>query len=176
MLRSTTLAHLVDRARKVPLEAFVATHAPFLIVLDASPGGAADPTASTTKNRAVERATSARVRPPPDALVYELAKAGSDPISVGRSAESDVSLVHHSVSKQHAWIVRGPPGTAWRICDAGSRNGTYVGGAAVPAPKGAFLADDVQVGLGEVRCRFVTAAAMHALAAKARAPKSPPPA
>ena len=64
------------------------------------------------------------------ARVFPVRKARSTfagTILVGRAASSDVVLDHASVSKLHARIRAAADGTYF-ISDAGSRNGTFVGG------------------------------------------------
>lgn len=57
---------------------------------------------------------------------------GSEPIEIGRRADSDLLLEHAAVSRQHALIE--PIDGAWYITDRGSRHGTLVNG--VRATKG----------------------------------------
>lgn len=69
-------------------------------------------------------------------------------ITLGRARNNDVPITDISVSKLHAWIRRGDGGSFsvgdFSITDAGSRNGSFVNGAAVsrephPLPVGARL-------------------------------------
>lgn len=80
------------------------------------------------------------------ARIYPVRKARATfagVILVGRAASSDIVLDHQSVSKLHARIRCAPDGTYF-ISDAGSRNGTRVGGRVVaqaesPLPFGASV-------------------------------------
>jgi hypothetical protein len=68
-------------------------------------------------------------------LVFEVRSTGRSPfpniISVGRTRNNDIVLPDVSVSKLHAFFTRGRDGRL-QIQDAGSRNGTWVGGIAAP--------------------------------------------
>lgn len=73
------------------------------------------------------------------------------PTTIGRVlADCDLTLLHASVSSRHARLERA--GTAWRVVDLGSKNGTYVDGVRIEA---AQLADGAQLRLGEVDLYFV---------------------
>jgi len=53
----------------------------------------------------------------------------TDRVTVGRMADNDLVLPDHTVSRNHAELVRTPSG--WTLRDLGSRNGTQVNGALV---------------------------------------------
>lgn len=75
-------------------------------------------------------------RPAAEAVVYLVRRrvaAPERPITLGRSAATDVVLNDRSVSKLHAFL-EPLEGGALRVQDAGSKNGTYVNGARVPVP------------------------------------------
>ncbi len=57
----------------------------------------------------------------------------ADRSTIGRSTDCEVALDVAAVSRRHAEIVR--EGAAFTLKDLGSRNGTYVNGARVVAPK-----------------------------------------
>lgn len=65
------------------------------------------------------------------ALIFPVRKARSTffarVILVGRAGTSDVCIDHPSISKLHARIRRTEAGT-YTIADAGSKNGTWIGG------------------------------------------------
>lgn len=67
----------------------------------------------------------------------------------GRTAECAVTLRDASVSRSHARLER--DGTSWRIVDAGSRNGLFVGTERVTS---IALDDGDEFRLGEVALRF----------------------
>ncbi|HVK74067.1 MAG TPA: FHA domain-containing protein [Kofleriaceae bacterium] len=73
---------------------------------------------------------------------------------IGRRPESDLTIVHGSVSRDHAELSRAPGG--WRLRDLGSRNGTRVDGRRVPGR--AELPATALLVVGEVRLWFVARA------------------
>ena len=71
-------------------------------------------------------------------------------VSIGRTQNNDVVLVHQTVSRFHAFV-KAPEGGAPCIQDAGSTNGTTVNGKRVPpqaegAPTELRRGDDVRIG------------------------------
>ena len=73
------------------------------------------------------------------------------PTVIGRVlADCDLTLLHGSVSAQHARLEQ--HGETWRVVDLGSRNGTYVDGVRIEA---APLTDGAQLRFGEVDLYFV---------------------
>jgi adenylate cyclase len=73
-----------------------------------------------------------------------------DTCRFGRSAENDVRLTNHSVSRRHAILFRVLKG--WCVRDGGSQNGTRVNG--VQAAEGA-LHDGDELQIGDVRIQFL---------------------
>ena len=59
----------------------------------------------------------------PDERVFALARGS---VTIGRSQDNGVHVMHESLSRQHARLTLGPHGAV--IEDLGSRNGTYVDG------------------------------------------------
>jgi pSer/pThr/pTyr-binding forkhead associated (FHA) protein len=86
----------------------------------------------------------------------------------GRTAECAVTLRDASVSRAHARLER--VGESWRIVDAGSRNGLFVGDTRVPT---AELADGDEFRLGEVQLRFRADVAAAPTASGPAAPTEP---
>ena len=82
--------------------------------------------------------TSPSMRPPrPDWLVLPLKKTQDTfpaMITVGRTANNDIVLADVTISKLHAFF-QTPQATGLELCDAGSRNGTFVDGRRLP-PRG----------------------------------------
>jgi hypothetical protein len=96
-------------------------------------------------------------------LVYPVKQTGRSPfpnfISVGRTANNDVVIVDASLSKFHAYIRTDTHGD-FAIQDAGSRNGTFVDDAPVPAKeKGApvGLRSGARVRFGRIELIFLAA-------------------
>jgi pSer/pThr/pTyr-binding forkhead associated (FHA) protein len=76
----------------------------------------------------------------------------NDPTAIGRSLQdSDLALLHASVSANHARIER-VDGVGWQVVDRGSRNGTCVDGTKVES---APLRDGTRIRLGDVEMYFV---------------------
>jgi adenylate cyclase len=72
-----------------------------------------------------------------------------DTCRLGRSAENDVRLVNHSVSRRHAILFRVQSG--WCVRDGGSQNGTQVNGV-VATERALHDGDELQ--LGDIRVLF----------------------
>jgi DNA-binding NtrC family response regulator len=93
-----------------------------------------------------------------------LAELGERPLVIGRDVDpgAGIRLPSDRASKRHAEIVPARGG-GWRLCDLGSRNGTWVGGARIDS---AVLDPGAIVRLGDVVLAVIGAGA----------PVSPPPA
>jgi phosphoserine phosphatase RsbU/P len=85
----------------------------------------------------------------PERAPFEV-ELGRGALSIGRSAQSDLSIPSLSLSRNHARIV--PDGAGYLLEDSGSRNGTYLNGTAVTAPSP--LADGDEIRVGDVVLRF----------------------
>lgn len=70
-------------------------------------------------------------------------------IVVGRGADCDFRVDHHSVSRRHAELWR--DGDYWRVIDLGSKNGTFLAGARVGSVR---LDRSGWLRLGDVQCEF----------------------
>jgi len=75
--------------------------------------------------------------------------AGEGPISVGKSRERDLQLADPKVSRLHCRLVRSEQG--WRVEDADSTNGVWIGGARVKSHE-LRHGDKVQIGDTELIC------------------------
>jgi serine phosphatase RsbU (regulator of sigma subunit) len=85
----------------------------------------------------------------PERAPFEV-ELGRNALSIGRSAQSDLSIPSLSLSRNHARI--SPDGRGYLLEDSGSRNGTYLNGRPVTAP--AALADGDEIRVGDVVLRF----------------------
>jgi serine/threonine-protein kinase len=94
-------------------------------------------------------------------LVVLLKKPGgvAGPISVGRGKASDVVLKLSRLSKVHAWFHVDAARSDIRISDAGSKNGTIVGSARVPAGVEIVVPPGVEIALGPYGFRVFMPAA-----------------
>ncbi|MDD9969744.1 MAG: FHA domain-containing protein [Myxococcales bacterium] len=82
-----------------------------------------------------------------------------DAMSVGRSPSNDIVLRDPSISKHHAWLVRGDNGRL-RVCDLGSKNGTQLNGQAITNRDVPIRSGDTIV-FGHVEATFCEAAVLH---------------
>jgi hypothetical protein len=110
---------------------------------------------------------SAPVGPSPRPTAWLLRKDTVKPnpftmgITVGRVAGNDVVLAHSSISRLHAYFVPGKRGQ-WRLFDANSKNGTWVGEQRLPPnipsspTEGEPVPDGASLRLGHLLLRFFT--------------------
>ncbi len=89
---------------------------------------------------------------------------GDGPITVGRTPDNDVIVVHPLVSRHHMTIERRPNG--WTAVDQGSTNGIYLGGRRVPT---AVLPAPAEFRLGDPS----TGPLLHVTSGAAPAPGGP---
>ena len=78
-------------------------------------------------------------------------------VTIGRDAERQICLPHHSVSRLHAQIVRQQSGCY--VSDLRSSNGTFLNGQAISAPSLMLAGDVLRVGEIELRCEAKAEAA-----------------
>src|SRR5262245_61825852 len=87
--------------------------------------------------------------------IYPLAKKPGasfpDRITIGRTPNNDVVVPDHSISRLHAYIRHG---NGWFVADAGSKNGTWLGGAQLAARKERALESKTILRLGDVDLTF----------------------
>jgi CheY-like chemotaxis protein len=98
-------------------------------------------------------------KPTAIALPIRGAKGGAeDKISVGRGLDVDVFIDHATISKRHAWFFHAPEGL--RVTDAGSRNGTWVGGQLLEpnGPPSPIVQSEDSVRFGELEFTFLSSA------------------
>ncbi len=79
-------------------------------------------------------------------------------ITLGRTANNDVEIDAPSVSRFHGWFQRDEPSDGWAIVDAGSKNGTQVGGKKLVPKKPTPLSNNTRLKVGHVELTFFTAA------------------
>jgi hypothetical protein len=82
---------------------------------------------------------------------FTLSATSGEPVTIGRSPESEIFLDDVTVSRQHAKIVR--VGGQWQLTDSGSLNGTYVNRKLVTE---AVLANNDDVQIGKYRFAFIS--------------------
>ncbi|HEX4406120.1 MAG TPA: FHA domain-containing protein [Polyangia bacterium] len=81
--------------------------------------------------------------------------AKEEPITLGRTAASDIAIPDDSVSKRHC--VFEPTASGITVTDCGSTNGTSVGGAALAANEPRALAGGEKIDTGNFSYLFHTA-------------------
>lgn len=95
----------------------------------------------------------------PDLEVYPLAKKPGAPfadmITVGRTANNDVVLNDVTISRFHAYFKN--IGGQWKVCDAGSKNGSALLGNTLEARKEMDIRSGQRVAFGDVETTFYTA-------------------
>lgn len=96
-----------------------------------------------------------------DPLVFPLRKGSSKTnafvmgVTVGRTENNDLVLTDPSVSRFHAYFLRDSRKNTWRLVDAESRNGTWVGPMKLPPDGQAELQDQVRIRFGDVEMTFL---------------------
>ncbi len=93
-------------------------------------------------------------------LVYELVKGNAKQnafamgITLGRTENNDVVIEDHSISRFHAYFMKDAKTQAWKVVDADSRNGTWVGPLKLSGNKPEPVSDRVKLRFGEVELRY----------------------
>lgn len=78
-------------------------------------------------------------------------------ITLGRTGNNDIEIDAPSVSRFHAWFVRDEKHDGWSIVDAGSKNGTMVGGKKLKPKEPVALSNGVVLKVGHVELTYFTA-------------------
>jgi hypothetical protein len=151
---------LVQLARTMPKDRFVASFQNRFLVLDARPR--TDDFDFDTAISEVAPDPTGRAR---EVEILEIVKARNNPyadrISIGRARNCDLVLRDPSVSKLHAHLREG--GGLLQVVDLGSQNGTKVNGADLSAhtPQPVKIGD--QLIFGRVSGKLHDAASLYAL-------------
>lgn len=74
-------------------------------------------------------------------------------ITVGRTDSNDIPIDDESVSRFHAWLAEVPQG--WKLVDAESKNGTWVGALKLEPNKAEILRDGARIRFGDVEVLFL---------------------
>ncbi|WP_164018747.1 FHA domain-containing protein [Pyxidicoccus trucidator] len=78
-------------------------------------------------------------------------------ITVGRTGNNDVILDDGSVSRFHAWFAREEGQEGFLLTDAGSKNGSWLGGARLTPRRARPVEDGARLRFGQVEVAFYTA-------------------
>ncbi len=96
-----------------------------------------------------------------EAVVFELRKALNkvNPftmgVTVGRTPQNDVVLADNSISRFHAYFQLDPKSSKWKLVDAESRNGTWVGDLKLAANAPVLLEDQQRLRFGDVKLQLL---------------------
>jgi pSer/pThr/pTyr-binding forkhead associated (FHA) protein len=94
-----------------------------------------------------------------DLQLYPLAKKPGasfpDRITIGRTPNNDVVIADTSISRLHAYVKR--VGSGWVVADAGSKNGSWLKGAALDPRKEQALPSRAVLRFGDVDVTFYLA-------------------
>jgi hypothetical protein len=96
-----------------------------------------------------------------DPLVFPLEKVPgrANPfamgITVGRVETNDVIVDDASVSRFHAWLQLDERKQQWSLCDAESKNGTFLGTQRLSANQKVLISDGAQLKFGEAQMTFL---------------------
>jgi FHA domain len=94
-------------------------------------------------------------------LVFEVKKGGNKAnafamgITVGRTEINDIPVDDDSVSRFHAWLQQDLHSGEWRLVDAESRNGTWVGPMRLKPNHPETLRPGAQLRFGNVEMTFL---------------------
>jgi hypothetical protein len=91
--------------------------------------------------------------------VFEVARSSSSGgfalgISVGRAESNDVWLDDQSVSRFHAWFQKGSGPDDWLLCDAESRNGSWIGEQRLAPHRATPLPFGTRIRFGDLELEF----------------------
>lgn len=92
-------------------------------------------------------------------LVKKPGASFPDRITIGRTQNNDIEVADHSISRFHAYIRQA--GAAWVVADAGSKNGSWLRGAALEPRREQPLQSKTMLRLGEVDLTFFIAGDLY---------------
>lgn len=93
-------------------------------------------------------------------LVKKPGASFPDRITIGRTQNNDLEIIDHSVSRFHAYVRQA--GAGWVVADAGSKNGSWLRGAALEPRREQQLPSKAVLRLGEVDLTFFVASDLYA--------------
>lgn len=153
--------HLIGLGR----DEFLAAAAPAALVRYQRPytgrdpvgvGASSDDTVEKSKDQPIPTRRSISG---PELALYPLVRRPeapfSDRITIGRTPQSDIVIEDHSVSRQHAYVRQ--DGATWLVADAGSKNGSWLRGAALEPRREKVLPSRAVLRFGDVDVTFFLA-------------------
>ncbi|MCY1022204.1 FHA domain-containing protein [Pyxidicoccus sp. MSG2] len=109
-----------------------------------------------------------------EALAFPVVKSRTNAfgrgITVGRTGNNDVVLDDGSVSRFHAWFSREEGQEGFLLTDAGSKNGSWVGGVRLTPRRAVSVEDGARLRFGQVEVAFYTASGFVRMLAMRMAP------
>ena len=93
-------------------------------------------------------------------LVKKPGASFPDRITIGRTQNNDIEIADHSVSRFHAYVRQVSGG--WVVADAGSKNGSWLRGAALEPRREQPLPSKTVLRIGEVDLTFFVATDLYA--------------
>jgi pSer/pThr/pTyr-binding forkhead associated (FHA) protein len=84
-------------------------------------------------------------------------------VTLGRVESNDIIIEDGSVSRFHAWLQFDERKKTWMLCDAQSKNGTWLDGEVVAAGARVPLRDGAVIKLGQAALRFLLPPALLTL-------------
>jgi hypothetical protein len=148
--------HLLELGR----EEFLAATAPAVFVryraLAPDPAPTPTPTIDQLDAEVDETMPHGKFTPEPVEMeLYPLAKKPGasfpDRITIGRTSNNDVVIADASVSRLHAYVRQADD---WIVADAGSKNGSWLGGGVLEPRREAPLSPGAMVRFGDVQLTF----------------------
>ena len=94
-----------------------------------------------------------------DPLIFEVKKGASKTnafamgITIGRTENNDVPIDDDSVSRFHAWLEG--DGKTWKLTDAESKNGSWMGPLRLQPKKSERVQDGARLRFGDVELQFL---------------------
>ncbi len=146
-----------------------------MLLWRAAPGADEPDVLLTTQGGAFRQGPSAR-----DPLVVGVKKAAKAHnafamgITLGRTESNDVVLVDNSVSRFHAYFQQDARGETWRLVDAESKYGTWIGPMKLPPNKPHPLQDGVHLRFGNIEVIFYLPGSFLAYLKKVTSEDPPP--
>jgi pSer/pThr/pTyr-binding forkhead associated (FHA) protein len=81
--------------------------------------------------------------------------AFADEVTVGRTANNDITIEENSVSRFHAYFKPGGKGAPWTLVDAKSTAGTFVGGKRLAPRTPVSISSEMSLRIGDVELQFL---------------------
>ncbi len=81
--------------------------------------------------------------------------AFADEVTLGRTANNDISVEDNSVSRFHAYFAPAKKGAAWSLVDAKSTAGTFLGGKQLEPRTPMPISSGVRLRVGDVELQFL---------------------